>query len=102
MLFCSTVTSGLLSTVYDAQPTLSRDDPLIIKFEYFHKCQTQAATPGLLELFPWLEHLPAAIAPWKREAEERFSDFNAFFTRIYRKVEKQMVHISPLLRFSVD
>jgi hypothetical protein len=102
MLCCSAVTSGLLSTVYDTPPTLSRDDPLVMKFDYFHKCQTQAVSPGLVEFFPWMKHLPAAIAPWKRQAEERFDEFSAFFTQLFRDVEKQMVRIVPLVRSSVD
>ena len=81
--------------MYDTPPILSRNDPLVMKFNYFHKCQTQAASPGLIEFFPWMKHLPAAIAPWKRQAEGRFEEFSAFFMQLLRDVEKKMVCVAP-------
>lgn len=94
----STTASGLLSALYDMPPTLSPDDPVITKLDDFDKFLMHAVYPGtyLVEFFTWMKYLPAALAPWKRKANEQFTEFSKFFLKLLRDVEKQMVCATSL------
>ncbi|PPQ78646.1 hypothetical protein CVT25_010541 [Psilocybe cyanescens] len=84
--------SGVLSALYDIPPTLSWDDPLITKLNEFDKIVLYAGYPGsyLVEYLTWMRYLPAAIAPWKRKANEIFNDYSALFMRLFRDVETKL------------
>lgn len=102
---CRSVTaSGLLSAIYDVPPRLSADDPMITKFTDFDNAIVHTPYLGdyLVEFFPWMKHLPPALTTWKKQAEAGFVEFSTFFMKLFRNVERQMVHIVSFDYPSVD
>jgi hypothetical protein len=54
-----------------------------------------ACLPGsfLVDIFPVLKHLPATIAPWKKEGMEWYRKDTAMFQKFMDQVESQVVSI---------
>lgn len=53
----------------------------------------KAAAPGafLVEIMPWMLHLPDSIAKWKREGKQRFKEDSEMFKSFLGDVRKQVV-----------
>jgi hypothetical protein len=83
----------MLSTIYDLPPTLSRDDPRILKINEFSDRLVHAMYPGthLVEYFPWMQYFPSAVAGWKKRAEEGFVIFSSWFEELFGEVKKRVV-----------
>jgi len=76
-------------------PRQSANDSLILKFNHFHEILINAVSPGLIEYFPWVQYLPAAIIPWKKNAQKGFIELSTFFLDLFREVERRMVCTVP-------
>lgn len=55
-----------------------------------------ASLPGnyLVDLLPWMSHLPLWMAKWKRDGQQWFEGNTAFFNGLVREVEENMVRLS--------
>ncbi|KAH9478540.1 Cytochrome P450 monooxygenase [Psilocybe cubensis] len=84
--------SMLLSTVYDLPATISKDDPIIAKFNRFDNLLIEAAFPGnyLVEFFHWIKFLPSFIVPWKKRMADGYVEFSAFFEKLWNDTAKQV------------
>ncbi|KAI0277783.1 cytochrome P450 [Russula brevipes] len=74
--------SALLTILYD-NPTLeNKRDKTIAEIHAFTDRLSTAAAPGahLVELFPWMIHIPERFARWKREGMEHYRRDTAMFT----------------------
>jgi hypothetical protein len=85
--------STILSIVYDLPPTVSSQDPLVVKIDEFNVDLVKAMYPGsyLVEIFPWMLHLPSVIAPWKKYHQNKFKKFSALFQGLYHDVGNKIV-----------
>ncbi|KAA1470676.1 cytochrome P450 [Dentipellis sp. KUC8613] len=80
--------SATMSLVYDTPPIESEDDPSVKSINDCVARLTCAAAPGahLVELFPWMMHIPSRLASWKRVALEWFAHDSAIFEKLFRAV----------------
>lgn len=58
-------------------------------FQYLVAAQTPGAY--IVELFPWLNHLPSLLAPWKKEGEEVFNKGNTLLHEMYEEASESPV-----------
>ena len=81
--------STVLSITYDLPTVSSPDDPTAIKINQFMEILVHYALPGnyLVEIFPWMKHIPSSIAKWKKEAEETYKEYSGMFMGLFRDVE---------------
>ena len=96
--------STILSIVYDISTVSSADDPTVTNINRFDDIMIDYSTPGryLVEFFPWMLHIPSALAKWKREAREAYHYFTELFDSMVRDVQHRIVcsyfaSSSPLL-----
>ncbi|KAI0066937.1 cytochrome P450 [Artomyces pyxidatus] len=80
--------SMVMSVTYDTPPIESEDDPRVKDIIEFSGRLTRALLPGahLVELLPWMKHIPSRYAKWKREGEEQHMKFTKVFENMYRSV----------------
>ncbi|RYP41529.1 hypothetical protein DL767_000956 [Monosporascus sp. MG133] len=71
----STVATGM-AMVYDKPPgeTYADEDATMARLQAYVSRIISEAKPGcyLVDVFPWLIHVPSCISPWKRRAEQCF------------------------------
>ena len=55
-----------------------------------------AARPGnyLVDILPWMFHLPSWMAQWKRDGQQWFERNTVFLNGLVREVEQNMVRLS--------
>jgi hypothetical protein len=53
----------------------------------------KAMLPGtyLVEVFPWMLHIPSFMAKWKRDALANFRKFDELYKGLFRDVEARIV-----------
>ena len=63
--------------------------------DFMHRVE-RSARPGafLVDIFPWMLHLPEWMAKWKRAGQQWFEGNTAFFNGLVREVEENMVRLS--------
>ncbi|KAH9041418.1 cytochrome P450 [Lactarius hengduanensis] len=95
-LFQRSTASSIMSILYD-YPTLENkleDDETLKQIHTFVGRLSKAAAPGayLVELLPWMMHIPERFAKWKREGRKHFRDhtnmFNALLNAVRGDVSK--------------
>lgn len=94
LLIYRQIASVTLSFSYSLPP-LEVDDPLIQRVSAFDRGIEEAARPGayLVEIFPWMNHLPLWMCKWKRDGmawHERYSDM---FLEFYRDAKRRAVSL---------
>ncbi|KAI0293124.1 cytochrome P450 [Russula brevipes] len=80
--------SAIMTILYD-HPTLEDEhDKTITELRTFVDHLSAAGAPGahLVELLPWMIHIPERFARWKREAMEHYRQHTAIFTGRVEKV----------------
>ncbi|KAI0737944.1 cytochrome P450 [Daedaleopsis nitida] len=84
--------STVLSVTYDTPPVKSVNDPaLALLCELTTKVVRAGYVDGfLVEFVPFLQHIPAAIAPWKRDALASATRFTKLFEDLYRTVKSRV------------
>ncbi|KAH9081428.1 cytochrome P450 [Lactarius deliciosus] len=86
--FQRTTTSATMSILYD-YPTLGTEDNKTVNevIAYTERISMTAA-PGayLVELFPWMLHIPERFARWKYEGNRDFTRFNNMFESLFNRV----------------
>ncbi|KAI9444589.1 cytochrome P450 [Lactarius indigo] len=83
-----TAASATMSILYD-YPTLRTDDDKNLKgILAFADRMSQTVAPGayLVELFPWMLHIPERFARWKYEGNRDFTRFNNLFESLFNRV----------------
>ena len=67
-------------------------DPAVVDMRALLEELTSAAVPGryLVDSLPWLNYLPSALAPWKKEAASIFEKQNRLFGGHMQDVKKQV------------
>ncbi|KAH9022741.1 cytochrome P450 [Lactarius deliciosus] len=86
--FKRTTASTMMSILYD-YPTLRSENEKSVKeaFAYADRMSGSAA-PGayLVELLPWMLHIPERFARWKYEGNRDFTRFNTLFESLFNRV----------------
>ncbi|VDC01476.1 unnamed protein product [Peniophora sp. CBMAI 1063] len=79
--------STMLTCVYNESPLTDENDGRIDDINDFGGRRVVAATPGshLVEVLPWIAHMPAAIASWKRKAQMGFIKDNEMLCRLFER-----------------
>ncbi|OCH87844.1 cytochrome P450 [Obba rivulosa] len=86
--------SMIMTIVYDWPVLKDVKDPLVTDVNDFVERLLKAAFPGahLVEVFPWMKHLPSSIAKWKRDAEEWFKRDSAMFEGLFNTVKERALN----------
>ncbi|KAI0302989.1 cytochrome P450 [Russula brevipes] len=81
--------STMLSALYGYRTVMSEKDHTIELINDFGKRILRASLPGahLVELFPWMRHIPSSLAKWKRDAESWYKQDSAMFDGLIRTAE---------------
>ncbi|KAI0294278.1 cytochrome P450 [Multifurca ochricompacta] len=79
-------------TVYDHPTVRSEQDPVVKLINEFGQRVGCAAYPGahLVELFPWMRHIPSRFAKWKRDAETWYKKDSAMFEGLFNTVKSRI------------
>ncbi|KAI0065153.1 cytochrome P450 [Artomyces pyxidatus] len=87
-----TTTSAVMTTLYNTPPMVSRENPytktldaidaLVARFDH-----STMPRPYLVEVFPWMKHIPSRFARWKREAEEWFRRDSAILEALFNEAK---------------
>jgi len=81
--------STMLSVLYGYRTVTSERDHTIELINDFGKRIFRASSLGahLVELFPWMRHVPSSLAKWKRDAETWYKQDSAMFDGLIRTAE---------------
>ncbi|KAI0281339.1 cytochrome P450 [Russula brevipes] len=87
--FYRTTASTMLSILYGYRTVMSERDHAIELINGFSKRLLRAALPGahLVQLFPWMRHIPSSLAKWKRDAKTCYEQGSAMFDGLIRTAE---------------
>ncbi|KAH8982276.1 cytochrome P450 [Lactarius akahatsu] len=91
--FQRAATSAIMSVLY-SYPTLENEEDETVKEIYaFIERISMAAAPGayLVDLFPWMLHLPERFARWKYEGIRDFARYNTLFESLHKRVVSSLV-----------
>ncbi|KAJ6477499.1 cytochrome P450 [Mycena vulgaris] len=82
-----TAASTIMSIAYGLPPLVDNDDPAIHAVRAYTDRLAKAVSPGayLVELLPWMRHLPIWAATWKRESMRHFKEDSITFEGLYRE-----------------
>ncbi|TCD61911.1 hypothetical protein EIP91_007725 [Steccherinum ochraceum] len=83
------IASSTLSLCYAGPAIKDHKDSVVNSIDNFMHRLEQSARPGeyMVEIFPWLNYLPRALAPWKRVGSEMHEQDTELFTRLFRKAK---------------
>ncbi|KDR82192.1 hypothetical protein GALMADRAFT_276748 [Galerina marginata CBS 339.88] len=83
-----TAAATVLSVVY-SYPPIQTNDPLVTKVEHYVDRMLKAALPGnyFVDIFPWMMHIPTALARWKREGYAWFKKDTDMFLGLAKDVK---------------
>ncbi|KAH9058307.1 cytochrome P450 [Lactarius vividus] len=86
--FQRTATSATMSILYDYPTLESENDKNLNEILAYAECTSRATAPGayLVELFPWMLHIPERFARWKYEGNRDFTRFNNLFESLFNRV----------------
>ncbi|EJF62600.1 cytochrome P450 [Dichomitus squalens LYAD-421 SS1] len=85
--------STILAVAYDREPLKNVADPSMHTLHNFTKKIVRAGYVDgyVVEFFPWVNALPASLAPWKREAAEWAPRFSKLFSGLYNDVKLRVL-----------
>ncbi|KAH9058308.1 cytochrome P450 [Lactarius vividus] len=80
--------SATMSILYDYPTLESENDKNLNEILAYAECTSRATAPGayLVELFPWMLHIPERFARWKYEGNREFIRFNNLFESLFDRV----------------
>ncbi|KAI0265709.1 cytochrome P450 [Gloeopeniophorella convolvens] len=80
--------STIMSFVYDYTTLESEHDEAVEKIEKFNERISLAGSPGTywVEFFPWMRHIPARFAKWKRDGLRHFAEDLKMFSGLVDRV----------------
>ncbi|KAI0060310.1 cytochrome P450 [Artomyces pyxidatus] len=90
--FRRTSASMIMSVVYGLPTIRSLDDVNLKNIDCHIERLANSATPGahLVELLPWMKHVPSWMAKWKREAEFWYRSDSHLFENLARRVHDEL------------
>ncbi|KAI9462874.1 cytochrome P450 [Lactarius psammicola] len=94
--FQRTAASATLSILYD-YPTLENENDKTLKgIHTFIERMSIAAAPGtyLVELMPWMLHIPERFAKWKYEGRRHFEQHNTMFRDTFQCLSASFIKTS--------
>ncbi|KAI0276739.1 cytochrome P450 [Russula aff. rugulosa BPL654] len=86
--------STIMSIVYDYPSILSENDHVLEKIERYNDRIGQAAAMGsyLVDIFPWMIHIPKRFAKWKREGLRAFAEDSEMFRGLLNRVKSEIAN----------
>ncbi|KAI9444588.1 cytochrome P450 [Lactarius indigo] len=80
--------SATMSILYDYPTLETENDKNLKEIIAYAKRTSESSAPGafLVELFPWMLHIPERFAQWKYEGNRDFTRFNALFKSLFNRV----------------
>ena len=88
----------MLSVSYDLPTVLSTGDPTVATINKFTALVIHYANPKnyLVNLLPWMKHIPSFLAKWKKGAEKGYIHYTEIWDGMFRDVEDRIVTCSFL------
>jgi hypothetical protein len=85
--------SFIYSIIFGTDPVASTDDPALLYIQRFARDIAMVTSPRAfcVEYFPWMQHLPKWMSPWRRWAEFRYKSDTKFFLEKYNDIRFKMV-----------
>ncbi|KAH8091806.1 cytochrome P450 [Cristinia sonorae] len=85
------IASGTLALSYAGPPIKDKHDSVVTRIDNFMHRLEQSARPGeyLVEIFPWMNHLPKFLTPWKREGEKSHEQDTTLFKTLFHQARDQ-------------
>ncbi|KAH9994663.1 cytochrome P450, partial [Russula vinacea] len=85
--------SMIMTAVYDTPVIHSLEDESVRRINDHVMRVAQSTLPGshLVELLPWMKHIPSRFAKWKRTAEEWFRRDTEMFERLVDSVRTNLM-----------
>ncbi|KAH9960180.1 cytochrome P450 [Russula dissimulans] len=86
--------STIMSIVYDYPTIVSDHDQAIERIEQYTVRVSNAATPGsnLVDILPWMIHIPERFAKWKRDGQRQFNEYYAMFRGLLNRVRADLAN----------
>ncbi|KAH9987255.1 cytochrome P450 [Russula vinacea] len=83
-----------MSIVYDYPTIVSEHDHGVEKIEAFNDRVGHAVIMGsyLVDIFPWMNHIPARFAKWKREGLQAFAEGSEMFRGLLNHVKVDLAN----------
>ncbi|KAF8258627.1 cytochrome P450 [Lactarius quietus] len=80
--------SAIMSILYDYPTLKDEDDETVKRIHTVIDRLSKAAVPGtfLVELLPWMMHIPESFAKWKREGRKHFREHTNMFNGLLNAV----------------
>ncbi|KAF5372098.1 hypothetical protein D9758_005093 [Tetrapyrgos nigripes] len=87
-----TSSSVALSMMYDSPLIQSLQDPSLLWMNRYVENVATTLMPGafLVEVLPFLQHLPRLLSKWRRDAEKSFEEYNMHFGKRFQNIKKQV------------
>ncbi|KAI0265680.1 cytochrome P450 [Gloeopeniophorella convolvens] len=81
--------STIMSFVYDYPTLESEHDEAVKRIEGFNERVGRAGSPGSfwVDFFPWMKHIPATFAKWKRDGMRYFAEDLEMFAGLMDRVQ---------------
>ncbi|KAH8997761.1 cytochrome P450 [Lactarius hatsudake] len=80
--------SATMTILYDYPTLETENDENLKEILAYAERQSTTSAPGayLVELFPWMLHIPERFARWKYEGNRDFTPFNNLFESLFNRV----------------
>ncbi|KAI9507962.1 cytochrome P450 [Russula earlei] len=90
--FQRVMTSTIMSILFDHPTIVSEEDQTITRIKEYNDRISRAAVPrsNLVDVFPWMIHIPKRFAKWKREGIRQFNEDYAMFAGLLNRVRVDM------------
>jgi len=87
-------TSTVVSILYDHPTIVSEHDPTIEMIDEYNNRFGRAAALGsnLVDIFPWMMHIPDRFAKWKRDGKRQFEQDYAMFRGLLNRVQVDLAN----------
>ncbi|KAI9512444.1 cytochrome P450 [Russula earlei] len=81
-----------MSILFDHPTIVSEEDQTITRIKEYNDRISRAAVPrsNLVDIFPWMIHIPKRFAKWKREGIRQFNEDYAMFAGLLNRVRVDM------------
>ncbi|VDC01477.1 unnamed protein product [Peniophora sp. CBMAI 1063] len=82
----------MLRSIYDESPASEEHDTHVRLINEFGATVTSSAAPGayLVEIMPWMRHIPSVLAPWKRKAQNFYHRYDTLFRSLLGRVQEDI------------
>jgi len=87
-------TSMIMSILYDHPTIVSERDPTVERIDEYNNRFSRAVALGsnLVDIFPWMMHIPDRFAKWKRDGKRQFEQDYAMFRGFLNRVQVDLAN----------